>query len=527
MTVLASGSVYYWNLGWFGALDDQPYPMWMALPFAILAVAYLKTEKFKALHFSMICTTLIHPSIGIMLSGWVVFYFFSNRNRKRFLEFSINAVLNLIYILGTKSFMPSQAEMPKNIQDIALTNPHLNFFNVFSTEFSSSSIRIWILIVCLATVAIFQERKFLEFNRNHLVLSLAIYSIALLALQSIGLMTNQLLLISLVPARFTVLLATIAFLLVMAKLSQDLFSASLLKRASSFLTIIFPSPLLLILLLLRELPARILKKYKKGVVRTSELITIGVIGFLVLPTIITKFGYQLANKMYESDPYNSILNPLRTGFMNFIVPSLFSNTKVQILFISLFALICITPLKCKWIISVIGKRLWLTQPNWNAFMYFILSCSFVFASKTGMEYQLPWSYNGVKLEKITSYTEAQTWARTETPENSIFFIDGSMPPYYTWRTLSERPVSNPNPIWSLYNYPKYVDDYNKSRDLFWSRSLSTNKLDYYGQWDEKYFCLSQDLMKISYVVQNLDQPDLSFPIVYKNDFFQIFKVECK
>jgi hypothetical protein len=527
MSIFASGSVYYWNLGWFGALDDQPYPMWMAIPFAILGVAFLKKGSYKRLHLSVICTTLIHPSIGLMFAGWIVFYMISSRHLKRAVEFSINAFLNLIYILISRIYMPEQVQMPQGIREIALTNPHLNFFNVFTTDYTFSSIRIWVLIICFSILAILHEREYLWFKENHLIFSMVIYSIMLLILQFIGLVTNQLLIISLVPARFTVILITISFLLVMIKLSKDLQSEEILRRISALIAIIFPAPLLMFFLLVRNLTQFPMKKQIKIISQTFELLTIGLIAFLVAPTIMAKFGFNIADRIYASGPYNSILNPLRTGFMNFIVPSLFSDTKIQILFILLFAMMLLSPQKAKRMIVWLDARINFTNITWKKVVYLILTASFLLSTKSGMQYQLPWSYNGVKDEKVSAYAETQTWARLNTETDAVFFIDGSMPPYYTWRTLSQRAVSNPNPIWSLYNYPDYADRFNESRDSFWSNSLEAKKLDYYGQWDEKYFCLSRDLMNISYVVQNLEQRALNFPVVYENEHFRVFKVVCK
>jgi hypothetical protein len=168
----------------------------------------------------------------------------------------------------------------------------------------------------------------------------------------------------------------------------------------------------------------------------------------------------------------------------------------------------------------------LLQSLSKVIVYVFLIPVFIFATKDGMEYQIQWSFNGASNSKVLSYANAQIWAKTNTAEDSVFFIDGSMPPFYTWRTLSQRPTSNPNPIWSLYNYPVYAHEFNLNRRAFWAKNLSNSKLDYYGQWDEKYFCLGQDLMKISYVVQNYDQKPLSFPIAYENIDFIIYKVRC-
>jgi hypothetical protein len=144
-----------------------------------------------------------------------------------------------------------------------------------------------------------------------------------------------------------------------------------------------------------------------------------------------------------------------------------------------------------------------------------------------MSYQRPFSFNGVEVAKVDSYVDAQEWARFNTTPESVFFIDGAMLPYYSWRTYSQRPISNPSQIWSLYNYPKYAAEFNGKRNKFWSDNVENGSIKSKGEINEAYFCLSQPLMRIKYVVRSAISEKMNFPLAYTNDFFDIYKVKCE
>lgn len=525
LTIFSSTSVYYWNLGWFGALDDQPYPMWMALPFVIFGLAYYKDSSQKKLLFSIIATVLIHPSLGLVFAGWTLFNKVINRDsthvKKLIACFSIVGV----YALMSKFLMPTQSPMPDSIKTIGLTNPHLNFFNVFETSFKFSSIRIWTLIIVFCLLAIKYENRYSKFGNNSVIRSMALYSILLVVIQQIGLLTEELLLISLVPVRFTSVLITAAYLIVVSHVVKNLFSWQLLGRLAGLIFILFPSPLIVLSFGLREI-FKTSKLPKPSI--AFEILIITNIVFLVLPTFLGYLGIDSADTLYNGPFYLSYLNPLNTGFMNFIVPSLFSNKQIQFLIVITFVIVALFPwiTKVRKFVRYDGYSKFSSNFNLNMVHLFV-ALVFVLASKTGMQYQMQWSFNGVEVSRVDSYAATQVWARDSTAPGSVFFIDGAMPPYYTWRTLSERPVSNPNPIWSFYNYPKYADKHNSERNLFWENQLKSGTLDFAGQWNESYFCLSKELMNISYVVQNTEQKALKFPIAFTNEHFIVYKVSCK
>lgn len=525
LTIFSSTSVYYWNLGWFGALDDQPYPMWMALPFVIVGLAYYNEKSQKISIVSIIATVLIHPSFGLLFAGWIIFNKILHRDTSHYKKYLATLTFVGGYVLSCKILIPPQARMPESVRQIAFTNPHLNFFDLFETSYKDSSLRIWVLIIVFCLLSIRYENEYFGVPNNSYIKSIASYSVLLLLVQKLGLLTNQLLIISLCPARFTSVLITLTYLIVISHVVRNLLRLNLLARIAGLIFILFPSPVIVLSYGLKEVLKRSKFSRLSFIFDTFIILNISI---LILPTVLGYFGISTADSIYNLSFYSSYLNPLNTGFMNFIVPSLFSNKLIQILIILSLFLVALYPLLGKHDQHFRDGNHVGINLNRNAkYTYLVLVLVFVTASKTGMQYQSQWSFNGVNVSVVDSYSKAQIWARDSTKKGSVFFIDGAMPPYYTWRTLSQRPVSNPNPIWSLYNYPKYADEHNMKREIFWDLNIKNKTLDYYGQWNEKYFCLSKQLMNISYVVQNRKQKLLEFPTSYANRDFIIYKVTCK
>jgi hypothetical protein len=525
LAIFSSSTVYYWNLGWFGALDDQPYPMWMAMPFIIFGLLYSRDQSQNKILFSLIATVLIHPSIGLVFAGWIIFDNISNREFRNLKKLAVIFSIIFTYILFSKLQMPKQARMPDSIKDIGLTNPHLNFFNVFETDYKASSIRIWILLIVFSLLAVKYEIELSQYRNKHLVQSLAVYSGLLLIVQVLSLQSKEIMFISLVPLRFTSVLITIGYLIVLSHVIVNLFNWPFLARVSGLIFLLVPSPFIVSLFGIKAMLNR--SKFSR-VAHLPDILIIMNIIVLVMPTILSYFDLRAAEALYETSFFSSYFNPLNTGFMNFMVPSLFSNQPIQFLMTICFGLVIIFPAIINRKTQLFFRNLTiLSDDRKTKLVYIFITVVFVTASRDGMQHQIQWSFNGVDISTVDSYADAQIWARDHTAPDSVFFIDGSMPPYYTWRTLSERPVSNPNPIWSFYNYPQYADEHNQERELFWEAQLENKSLDYPGQWNENYFCLSQELSNISFVVQNHEQKELLFPKAYSNEKFVIYRVECK
>jgi hypothetical protein len=130
------------------------------------------------------------------------------------------------------------------------------------------------------------------------------------------------------------------------------------------------------------------------------------------------------------------------------------------------------------------------------------------------------------LDQVKNYVSTQYWARNNTSEDSVFFIEGAFPVGVSWRTLSNRPVAYPNNVMSFYNYPSYIDEFNLKRIEYWDNAIRFGEVDFLGDWREGFICSSQELYSIDYVVRSRLQKHLNFPVIYENQDFKILKVIC-
>jgi hypothetical protein len=144
---------------------------------------------------------------------------------------------------------------------------------------------------------------------------------------------------------------------------------------------------------------------------------------------------------------------------------------------------------------------------------------------TGLKYEYQWSFSGVNLNQVQDYAAVQKWAREYSPLDSYFFTDGATP-FYSWRTYSERPGVYPNMVWSLYNYPEFVNEHNKKWKQWWRNSIQTGRSDFIGQWDTNFFCNSRNLLGTDFIVRNFQQQKLDFPIIFSNSHYLVHKVVC-
>jgi hypothetical protein len=429
---------------------------------------------------------------------------------------------------GLRTSAPARAAIPAEIKSIMLTNDHLHFLIILSTNYTMSSHRVGVLVICFTLIAVIQANKCLGFIKGSYIALMGLYALLLLLIQQIGLWSNNFLLISLVPARFTTLLITLSYVIVISIAINKMFDSSFFEKISIFLFLLFPSPVITICYLLQV--SLSYSKYEKIIKLKifTHLFIIANISFLVLQTFIPSVIQKYSALNLFNDFFNRFLNPLSSGFMNYIISALISNVIIQILLFSSLALIIAQGKQ-----SIISRTekwnvlLPLTRISQTKTSHYILIFSIVTANITGMSYQRQFSFNGVDVAKVDSYVDAQKWARFNTTPESVFFIDGAMLPYYSWRTYSQRPISNPSQIWSLYNYPKYAAEFNDKRNKFWSDNVENGGLKSKGEINEAYFCLSQPLMHIKYVVRSAISEKMNFPLAYANDFFDIYEVKCE
>lgn len=512
--IFSSTQPYYWNLGFFGALDQQPYSMWLCLPFIIFAFSFFKRSKYTLGLLFIALAVIIHPTFGLAFGFFILVSFLFFKHIKRAIQ-----LFSLLVFMGTSIFVlnnfwiKNQVPIPENIIDILYTNPHIEFFNFFATPYKALSLRAWLLVICLLFLW-FQYSKALNDN----FLKNSFYS-SLVYLIFSGIVSHSCAEIEIVrcsafvPFRLTSFFSTIGFtcmtLLCVLFFSQDRFFSKL----SSILLIVLPAPSLILGFTLRNI--------RLHTIRNTQ-ISIGnivIFGSFLIPVLSYLFSGGIRIPSILSNLIESFLNPLNQGFSGFNVSALYTSSTSKFLFSCCMILLflqyfCLRGFGARTIILV------------NTLSNAIVILSLCVFSTIGMQYSYQWSFNSNTLSHVEHFAEVQKWAKKNTQASDVFFIAESFPPNYSWRTLSERPVAHPNNVFSFYSYPDFVDKFNRDSDEFWRSAVNSGKVSFIGQWEEGAFCNSQHLHSVDYVVRNPSQGFLSFPIVFRNEDFIVYGVKC-
>ncbi len=510
---------YYWNLGWFGALDDQPYTTWVALPFFIAAFAAFLSKKTKLSVALTAFAILIHPSMGICFAP-ILLFLILKKDRSN-LRMALITLLGaaLAIAIWSKMALPPQSSFPKYVEDIAYTNPHLVFYNPIRSIYKLLSIRAWLLVVVMHFFWFQYARK----NKDQISYLAVRFSIALtlgyVILSEIFLVIRFTKGISIVPLRVTAITSAIGFVYLTIIAIEKLNSKNFMEKFPAFLVLIFPAPIVLLGYSIREIEI----PFKKN--RLIWLSNFLIFGSLAIPAINYLSGGN-SNALYRqflaSKISETIFNPQNQGFISYLVPSLYLHSYMRLFLILTVCYLLFIALVSSNLTLNLSKKKFRTDLLTAIVMIFVI----IVGQQSGMKDQYQWSFGGKSLKEVSDYRDAQLWAKRNTSQSSVFFIDGSFPPYYVWRTLSERAVANPNPIWSLYNYPTYVDAFNAKRNAYWENAIKIGQVKFAGDWGVGYFCSSNALYSIDYVVRVKSQKDLPFPVVYANDSFKIEKVVC-
>ena len=525
--VLATSATnpYYWNLGWFGALDDQPYPMWLAIPFFILAFVSLNKNRNRIAYGYYLLGFLIHPSFGILIGMFLIVVDI----RKNYSDFNVIpklktyasiGIIPATYILVSKILEPKQMALPEDIKAIAFTNQHLDFFNLFASDFTLLTVRIWVLTLCVYALANLYLKNLNQgdFARQHQLMLMSLF--AFLILHWLVLKIEFVPGITLFGPRFSVFFILISFVYFAVYLIEGFSRVSSLQKLAYLFTMLMPSVGVILIFTFFEVI-----KYKSTYPRKllDILQAVGVIFIIIVSggnKLLTVISPRLALEYEKSWLSNSFFNSQNTGFTSYLLSAFSTNS---ILFISL-CLLTISIFLLKLTFWKIDKaQIIMLKQKIKAQILILLFLTGSLAA--GLKYEYQWSFNGVNLNQVKDYAAVQKWARKYSPSDSYFFTDGATP-FFSWRTYSERPGVYPNMVWSLYNYPEFINEHNIQWKQWWRSSIQTGQSDFIGQWDTNFFCKSRNLLGTDYIVRNFQQQKLDFPIVYSNSHFLVYKVVC-
>jgi hypothetical protein len=505
--ILTAGThPYYLNLGWFGALEEQPYPMWLALPFLIYSYTKMIQQHQITSVFYAFIGLCIHPSFAFLyVHVLILFSIMKFRQRRSTFYLSISSLVLAVIYIQINSV--EQSVIPVDLKKLALTNQHLNFFNPFSTEYYKNSLYIWLTLILTAVLLLKYSNlaSRMEIKEPYLALIASCLGFVLFHAISLNLEISKG--IAIFGPRLTVLLATIGFVHLVAAALPLFANESLLIRITAVLVCLIPSPVSIFLLIVAQIKIKRFKFYRSFFL-VGYLTLFGALNIIPKLMVIA----QIPESYFEGfrPAGNSIMNLTKTLFSNYFLIAANSNLN---LFVFTFTFLLILMIKT------------FTFQNQIRINFFIFLSLVGFLLPIGISANYRYSFNGMELENVESYAQAQKWALQNTPKDSNFFIDGATITY-SWRTLSNRPTINPNRIFSLYSYPEYIADYNSKWESFWRGTLNRGAIKQFGEWREPFFCESKYLMNINYILQTKRQDKLDFPTVYDNKFYTIYRVEC-
>jgi hypothetical protein len=516
---------YYWNLGWFGALDDQPYPMWFATPFFILAFVNLNKNKKRIAYGHYLLGFLIHPSFGILIG---IFFIFDDIRKNctdstltyKLKNYGFISIIPVLYVFASKFVEPKQVALPEDIKAIAYTNQHLDFFNLFTSDFTLLTVRIWVLTLCVYALSNQYLKNLTDgnFARQHQLLLKSLF--AFLFLHWLVLELDFVPGIILFGPRFSVFFILISFVYSAVYLIEGFSKVSALQKLTYLFTLLMPSVGIILIFTFFEVIKKSSTNHRKAL---DTLQAIGVVFIITVSggnKLLTFLSPRLTVEYDQSWLSNSFFNSQNTGFTSYLLSAFSTNS-------TLFIGLCLL-MSCIFFFEFIFDRADTLQTRLlkqKTKAQIVILLFLTGSLSAGLKYEYQWSFNGVDLYQVQNYAAVQRWAREHTPSDSYYFTDDATP-FYSWRTYSERPGVYPNMVWSLYNYPEFINDHNLEWKAWWKNSIETGQADFVGQWDTNFFCKSRNLLGTDYVVRNFQQQKLNFPIVFSNSHFLVYKVVC-
>ena len=513
---VAATNPYFWNLGWFGSLDNQPYAMWSAMPLLLFAHYFINKRSYKASYSAWLTAFFIHPSLAMLVST-ILIITYTTHKRRSIKDYSLKlfsiSIIPILYFFLTLHFMPTQIEFSTELKEIAFTNPHLKFFNPITSTYPLLSLRIWLILIAISTIALTFLKQYQDRESFKLITRYVSVSLVFLAAHALFMKTQFMPGILLFGPRITVYLVVILYIYFLKYIYELIISHSKTQKIEGAILYLFPAVALLLLASVNCIMRNANFKIKKQVMYFINISTICLFLILFLQKAIFVLPNKWENHILLAKLFNSKLNIQNTGFVSYYVSGLGSMVNREHIWTFIFSFTLIVAV-------VYGSRK--ANSDFKAISFLFL---LVISLNNGLNYQKQWSYDGVPIEKVQDFADMQVWSKNNTSEFSNFYLEGASP-FSSWRTFSERPRVNPNINWTLYNYPDYAFKHNLYLQNWWKKQIAEKQLEFYGQWNEVFICNSRDMFHTDYVLRSHEQEPMNFPLVYKNNSFKMHKVVC-
>ena len=502
------------NLTYSGDLEWMPYAGWLSLGFSVLALYIYLTKSLDWAFGVVLIVSLIHPIFGI----WLLFAFiiatrtsnlFSAQSRIikfRILLFTICIFLNLTRLY--RDYMTNAAHtIPTNYVDQISNNAHFNSLKLyqvpieqyFVTNGSILSILGLLLYIFanLSTVHKYFDSRFKVFMGSTM-LTLGIGFVS----QLVGIYSNNLILMRLLGIRLSGFLSVLIFLIFLVSICYR-------DHKLNYKTFILISGLILF-------PGAafffIVGVYSFWIKRKQLSVRNRIIcNAMIIAGICSSLRLFLDFKLNVIDNFTNVdmliryvINShlfVRNYFIEFIPP-----LYIPLVFGLAIALLYLVSIKSYNLSFFLGSR-----------KFLLLSCAVLFLLFSAGRYNN-------SIDRFTLYdknfVKVQNWVRSNTSENSTFYIQADELTYSGWRNFTNRPKINivPEP----YPYAYYKSDltfelrYANSVEEFGYEKLSNPDFD---------FLRSNGLrFGIDYIVCDRDFITGNADIVFMNDSFKVVKL---
>lgn len=502
------------NLTYSGDLEWMPYAGWLSLGFSILALYIYLTNSLDWAFGVVLIVSLIHPIFGI----WLLFAFiiatrtsnlFSAQSRIikfRILIFTICIFLNLtrLYV----DYMTNAAHtIPTNYVNQISKNAHFNSLNLyqvpieqyFVTNGSILSILGLLLYIFanLSTVHKYFDSRFKVFMGSAM-LTLGIGFV----FQLVGIYSNNLTLMRLLGIRLSGFLSVLIFVIFLVSICYR-------DHKLNYKTFILISGLILF-------PGAafffIVGVYSFWIKRKQLSVRNRIIcNAMIIAGICSSLRLFLDFKLNVIDNFTNfdmliryVINShlfVRNYFIEFIPP-----LYIPLVFGLTIALLYLVSIKSCNLSFFLGSR-----------KFLLLSCAVLFLLFSAGRYNN-------SIDRFTLYdknfVKVQNWVRSNTSENSTFYIQAAELTYSGWRNFTNRPKINivPEP----YPYAYYKSDltfelrYANNVEEFGYEKLSNPDFDFLRSSGLRF--------GIDYIVCDRDFITGNADIVFMNDSFKVVKL---
>lgn len=502
---------HYWNLSWTGDLDWMPYATWLALPFFVLYIAEKIGNNFWRSYLALLIGFLIHPSMGclVLLFDLLLLLLsktdsgFNHRQVKRkplaysYLVCSLYLIANYVY-----SSIMSGSPVPNYYKTAILGNTH---FNAVITSPSSptwrTTITFWLLFgllsLCILNIL---KRKLM--SKDEVIILKVFYFVLLILviLQVLAIQLQQITIMRLLPARFSIIFIVFIFVFVLTKT----FNRESLKAQEVILFVFFlafPGIIMLCLLSAYYLIQLSSKESHKKV-----YLIFGTVGSLLFisEAIIRASGFarQIFKSFGTTDGFlNALLLPLRSAspYGNLLTDR-FELKQLSWIVLGTLLLFLFSKKSLNTTKEPMGKIV--------TTLLIVLLCIGLVAGR---------SLETVNRHPLTTQDLylVQTWAKNNTPTNSLFMgRDWSV--YLGWRNLSERGmVSVYDCGSSAYFWSKFDDECNllQKKAMTWTGT------------EQELISRESLLTGATYLLRKKSQSNLPFSIEYENSTYVIYNLK--